>query len=54
MAQDGNSAVLGDAAGIQYCLLMFRSQARGRDEGVHDDEGAGQMDRCSLNTRDDV
>lgn len=41
-----------NTAGIHYRLLLF--PAWEGEEGVRDDEGAGQIDRCSLSTRDDV
>lgn len=41
-----------NTARIHYCLLPF--PAWEGEEGVRDDEGAGQTDRCSLSTRDDV
>lgn len=41
-----------NAARIHYGLLLL--PAREGEEGVRDDEGAGQLDRCSLSPRDDV
>lgn len=39
-------------ARIHYGLLLL--PAGEGEEGVRDDEGAGQLDRCSLSPRDDV
>lgn len=41
-----------NATRIYYCCLLFPGWEG--EEGVRDDEGAGQIDRCSLSTRDDV
>lgn len=40
--------------GIRHCLLRLPIPRLGKGGGVHDEEGAGQTDRCSLNRRDDV